>query len=219
MPPGISKLPPGASKPSTGNDHLTSPSLLCALGALKRRGEEYVLGSDPYHVDFCASRRQPWPTARFMFTEDEDGLAQDWSQYGECFLNCPYGTQMAAWVARLAAHGNGTALLYARTDTNAFHNHVWAKCDAVYYFRQRLFFHAPVTGIQYSANCGGPMLLAIYGQKSLERVKRLLAPTSGYPGSLVPVSRKLVREVRVWGERKGKEKARRKPQTGKPEAA
>jgi hypothetical protein len=213
MPVGISRLPPGASAPSTGNDHLTSPSLLVALGALKPDGEGgYVLGRDPYQTDPCASMRQPWPTARTMWTEDMDGMAQDWSDAGELFLNSPYGTQMPAWLGRLADHGNGTALVYARTDTIAFYNHVWQRADAVYFFGGRIFFHSPVTGIQYSANAGGPCCLVLYGAKSVERAKRLLKPGSAYPGSLVPIQHgKRLRVVETWsGVKKAKPKVRRK---------
>lgn len=173
---------------ATTTDLLTPPSLLEALGALRlNQDEEYVLGPHPFDLDPCTSQRQPWPTARTMWTVHEDGTSGCWS--GEVWLNPPYGRELYSWLARLAAHGNGMALLYARTDTQGFLTHVWDRASAVYFLTGRPFFHQPVTGFQCPANCGGPMCLACYGSKPLERVQRLLEPDSGYPGVLVPITR------------------------------
>lgn len=167
-------------------DLLTPPSLLVALGALQVRRDECKLGPDPFDLDPCASHRQPWPTARTMWTVHEDGTSRPW--HGEVWLNAPYGGELYAWLALLASHGSGMALLYARTDTRGFHGQVWDRASAVYFFEGRLFFHQPVSGSQCPANCAGPMLLACYGSKSVERAKRLL--DSDYPGHLVPVKRR-----------------------------
>lgn len=188
MPVGIGKCPPGAmSAASTGNDWLTPPSLLEALGAIERDADEpsgWRLSRTPFTTDPCASRNQPWPTARVMWDEDADGTSREWK--GDVWLNSPHGSELYAWVARLAAHGNGIALLYARTDTVGFHAHVWAKADAVFFFSGRPWFHIPVCGLRAPANCGGPMCCAIYGERSMRRVKRLLRRGSLYPGVLVP---------------------------------
>lgn len=163
---------------------LTPPDLLEALGALRPTADdEYALGAEPFDLDPCASNRQPWPTARRMMTRRENGFAAAWD--GEVWLNPPYGKALYAWLSLLAAHGNGTALCYARTDTQGFHAHVWGRADAVYFFEGRIFFHQPVSGAQCPANCGGPVVLACYGRKSVERAKRLIG--SDYPGRLVPV--------------------------------
>lgn len=189
MPHKCHNRPPGAQRRVEKNiDWLTPPDLLVSLGALRERDGGYVLGSDPFDADFCASCRQPWPTARSMFTVHEDGASQDWSEYGEIWLNAPYGLELYSWLARLASHGNGCALLYARTDTVGFHTHVWGKADAVYFFASRMFFHHPISGAQAYANCGGPMCAVAYGSKSVDRLSRLL--DSDYPGHLVPVKQR-----------------------------
>lgn len=144
-----------------------------------------MLGSDPFQTDPTTSERQPWPTAKRMFTVHEDGMQQEWD--GEVWGNFPYGAELYSWLARLADHGNGMALLYARTDTKGFHAHVWGRCDAVFFLSGRLFFHEAVTGYQASYNCGGPMLLAAYGEKSVSRLRRLTVAGSSYQGHLVPV--------------------------------
>lgn len=180
--------PSGLSSKPTGVDFLTPPSLLVALGALEETDEgEYVLGPDPYDLDPTASVRQPWPTARTMWTVHEDGTQQDWSPFGEVFGNFPYGRDLYSWLSRLAAHGSGTALLYARTDTAGFDSFVWKRADAVFFFTGRIWFHKPVTGHQCDHNSGGPCVLALYGAKSVERAKRLTLPGSPYSGHLVNV--------------------------------
>ena len=188
MPVGVNPRPPGAQAPSTGVDFLTPPDLLVALGTLRvRKDGEYTLGADPFDLDPCSSYRQPWPTARVMHTIYEDGTTRDWQ--GEVWLNPPYGKELYLWLARLATHGNGMALLYARTDTIGFGEWVWEKADAIYFFKGRLRFHAPVTGALLRdargglMNSGGPMCLACYGNKSVERARRL--KDSDYPGTLV----------------------------------
>lgn len=184
MPTGCNKYPPGAMA-NLSNDHLTSPSLLAELGALARDTDEpagWKLGRNPFALDPCSSRQQPWPTARVMWDADDDGLGREWA--GECFCNPPYGRDLYVWLARLAAHGNGLALLYARTDTAGFHAHVWGRADAVFFFSGRPWFHRPVTGERAAANCGGPMVLSAYGAKAVARLRRLTKPGSRYPGAL-----------------------------------
>lgn len=60
--------------------------------------------------------------ARF-FTSEDDGLAQPWS--GVCWMNPPYGREMAKWmhkaVAEQARGVTTVCLTPARTNTNWFH--------------------------------------------------------------------------------------------------
>jgi len=188
MPHWHTRRPPSAQNVATTDDLLTPPCLLEALGALRETKEGgYRLGSDPFTLDPCASRKQPWPTAQEMWTIREDGLSRAW--HGEVWLNPPYGRSLYHWVARLADHGSGLALMYARTDTEGFRAHVWDRASALFFLTGRPWFHQPVTGEQCPANCGGPMVLAAYGDASLARVRRLLADDSPYPGTLVPIPR------------------------------
>lgn len=189
MPYWHTRRPCSAQNVATTDDLLTPPDLLEALGALKEaRDDGYRLGPDPFDLDPCASCRQPWPTARTMWTVREDGMSRTW--HGEVWLNPPYGRNLYPWLARLADHGDGTALCFVRADVSGFHAQVWQRATAVFFFAGRPFFHQPVTGEQCPANSGGPMCLVVYGQKSLARVKRLLADDSPYPGVLVPIPKK-----------------------------
>lgn len=53
--------------------------------------------------------------ARRFFTVADDGLTQPWQ--GRVWLNPPYGEETPKWVGKLADHGDGVALVFARTDT------------------------------------------------------------------------------------------------------
>ena len=76
------------------------------------------------------------------YTRDEDGLLQDWA--GEVvWCNPPYGRDSKRWIAKMADEAErGTkivALLPARTDTAAFHDHIYKKPNVrVEFLRGRL---------------------------------------------------------------------------------
>lgn len=58
----------------------------------------------------------PWvPARRFYWRE---GLRRPW--FGLVWLNPPYGSGAGPWLERMAQHGEGVALVYARTETEWF---------------------------------------------------------------------------------------------------
>jgi hypothetical protein len=126
---------------------LTPPEILAALGA--------------FDLDPCAvSEPRPWPTARRMIALPENGLAAPW--HGHVWCNPPYGREAAAWLARLADHGRGTALIFARTETEMFFAHVWGRATAILFLEGRLHFHRP-DGSRAETNSGAPSCLVAYG--------------------------------------------------------
>ena len=127
------------------DDWLTPPELVAALG--------------PFDLDPCASPTQPWRTAAAQWTEG--GLERNW--FGRVFLNPPYGSSTGRWLERLAAHGNGIALVFARTETAAFFAHVWPCASALLFLRRRLHFHHP-NGRRAKFNSGAPSVLVAYGE-------------------------------------------------------
>jgi hypothetical protein len=56
------------------------------------------------------------------------------------WLNPPYGDRTHLWLAKMAAHRNGIALLYARTETQMFHDHVWGVANGIFFFKGRVCF-------------------------------------------------------------------------------
>lgn len=121
----------------------------------------------PFDLDPCG--HPEWPTARRKFLLPTDGLAQDWQ--GRVWLNPPYTHPEAwTWLARLAEHGSGTALVFARTETAGFVAQVWAKAEAVLFLHGRLRFHHG-DGIPARANAGAPSCLVAYGKDDARRLR------------------------------------------------
>lgn len=147
---------------------ITPQPLVTALGA--------------FDLDPCEATPQPWKHALRGITEAEDGLKAKW--HGRVWLNPPYSS-VWQWMGKLAEHGHGTALIFARTETAGFVEHVWCKASAILFLHGRLHFHYP-NGDKAKGNSGGPSCLVAYGDYDAERL--LLC---GLPGSLVrnPVNR------------------------------
>jgi hypothetical protein len=137
---------------SEGRDEwLTPPEILKALGE--------------FDLDPCAPIVRPWPMAREHYTRLDNGLLKPWK--GRVWLNPPYGAETGKWLGRLAEHGNGIALVFARTETEMFFNHVWPKASAIFFFEGRINFYS-VDGKRSPANAGAPSCLIAYGDASWE---------------------------------------------------
>jgi len=148
-----------SSRPGT-HVWLTPPWLLKLLGA-----------PDGFDLDPCASIDQPWRTAREQFTVADNGLIRPWS--GRVWLNPPYETHLIRqFMSRMAEHGRGMALIFARTDTEHFQDLVLPVCDALFFIRGRLFFHHP-DGRLSKDNGGAPSVLCAYGPGDAEVLAEL----------------------------------------------
>ncbi len=89
------------------------------------------------------------------------------------WMNPPYGRQTATWLSRLAAHGSGIALVFARTDTRMFFDQVWPRASALLFLKGRLTFHYPDGSKPKDGhNSGGPSVLIGYGSAAVDRLKR-----------------------------------------------
>jgi hypothetical protein len=152
----------------TCDEWLTPPELIRALGS--------------FDLDPCAPRasRRPWATARrhYALEDDGDGLRLEWS--GRIWCNPPYGKQTGAWLSRLAAHGDGVALTFARTETRMFFQEVWSKADALLFIEKRLGFYR-VDGTRPKGGGGGaPSVLIAYGAANVEALR-----VSGLEGAFI----------------------------------
>lgn len=155
----------GHHKPNQGDkeEWLTPPEIIEALG--------------PFDLDPCAPVSRPWPTAAEHYTIEDDGLAQPWRGFVWC--NPPYGRKTWDWLEKMIAHGNGIALIFARTETEGFFDKAWAGADAMMFLQGRLFFHH-VTGERARHNSGAPSVLLAYGDAAVKRLDE-----SGLRGVLV----------------------------------
>lgn len=157
-----------SAKPVT-TTWMTPPEVIHALG-----------GAESFDLDPCTIADRPWPTARRHISLPEDGLTTAWE--GRVWLNPPYTTgEIGRWLRKLADHDVGTALIFARTETDAFHAQVWGRAAGLLFLHGRLHFHFP-DGRRAPANSGAPSVLCAYGADDLERLA-----DSGLDGALVPL--------------------------------
>lgn len=153
------------NKNTKNNDEwLTPPSMIKSLGC--------------FDLDPCSPHpeRRPWSTALKHYHKEMDGFNRAW--HGRVWCNPPYGKETFKWVEKLSDHGNGIALIFARTETKGFHNSVWGKADAVFFFKGRIKFHYIDGRVGHNANA--PSCLAIFGSNNIEKVRK-----SGLKGKLI----------------------------------
>lgn len=150
---------------------LTPPHILDALG--------------PFDLDPCAAPEpRPWPTATTHWGPADTPLARPW--LGRVWLNPPYGPKalIGPWLRRMADHGQGTALIFARTETAIFFEAVWDRATALLFFKGRLCFYRPDGTLprsdQGGGNAGAPSVLVAYGEADAERLQG-----SGLPGRFI----------------------------------
>lgn len=149
---------------------LTPPAIMNALGTW-----------EDFDLDPCAAPApRPWPTAWRMNVEsDGDGLALEW--FGRVWLNPPYGAVIGQWLRKLADHGRGTSLIFARTETKFFREQVWERASGLLFLEGRLHFHTP-DGLRAGANSGAPSVLCAYGADDMDRLA-----ASDLAGAFVPL--------------------------------
>ena len=142
------------------DEWLTPPAIIDALG-----------GAYSFDLDPCAPVKRPWPTARVHYTIVDNGLMRPWN--GRLWFNPPYGGPpiVGPWMRRMAEHGYGTALIFARTETDLFFETVWKKATALLFIRGRIYFHH-VDGTRAAANSGAPSVLVAYGESDAEVLNR-----------------------------------------------
>jgi hypothetical protein len=152
------------------DEWLTPPEILAALGA--------------FDLDPCAPFCPPWRTAVRQYHKEQDGLAQPW--HGRVWLNPPFGREADAWMEKMVAHGNGIALLAARTETAMFFGAVWNKADAILFLKGRPHFHY-VDGTRAAANSGAPICLIAYGKDNAKGLE-----SCGLAGAFVSLAEPVV---------------------------
>ena len=138
-----------------------------------------------FDLDPCAAINQPWETASNHYTAADNGLSKPW--HGRVWCNPPYGRETGKWLARLADHGSGTALIFARTETEMFFEYVWNRACAVLFIEGRLYFHR-IDGKPARANAGAPSVLVAYGDYDSE-ILATAAFTGTIPGKFILLRR------------------------------
>lgn len=145
------------------DEWLTPPEIIESLGE--------------FWLDPCSPVIRPWNTAIVHLNKYQDGLSFDWG--GRVWLNPPYGKEATKWLEKLANHGNGIALIFARTETEMFFNQVWKRADAILFIKGRLNFYF-VDGTKSKINAGAPSCLIAYGKQNIISLEK-----SGIEGKLI----------------------------------
>ena len=130
-------------------DWLTPPNIITKLGT--------------FDLDPCCPADMPWRTAETMLTSEQDGLSTSW--FGRVWLNPPFGSVAAMWLARMADHRSGIALIQARTEPRRFFDLVWARATSVLILEGRPHFHR-ADGTRAPFNSGAPICLVGYGRQN-----------------------------------------------------
>lgn len=153
------------------DDWQTPPEIIEALG--------------PFDLDPCASVNQIHPTAAEMWTTSThgSGLLHPWPADRRVWLNPPYGRYIGTWMRRMVEHHCGTALVYARTETEWFQHYVFPVASALLFLEGRLFFLRP-DGSRPIHNAGGPSVLVAYSRADAWKLKN-----SDLPGHFVRLRR------------------------------
>lgn len=133
------------------DEWLTPPEIMAALGR--------------FDLDPCSPINRPWATAGQHFTIEDDGLSKSWR--GRVWLNPPFGREAIKWMRRMVDHGDGIALIPARTETAMFYETVWGHADAVLFIKGRPHFHR-VDGSRAPFNSGAPICLVAYGWENVK---------------------------------------------------
>lgn len=131
-----------------------------------------------FDLDPCAAPLpRPWETAARSFAlPEDDGLKKPWT--GRVWLNPPYGNKAAAFIGRLAEHGDGVALIFARTETAFWQSHIFPKADAVHFLKGRVRF-CDSTGRERDP-APAPAALVAYGGGNARALS-----LAAFPGFLV----------------------------------
>lgn len=151
--PAVRQRPVGGES----NEWYTPPEIFKALGL-------------EFDLDVCAPPGGlPWIPAKRSLSYHDDGLVASWQ--GRVWLNPPYGPHVARWLARLADHGNGVALIFARTDVGWFQE-LAPRADLLCLVSGRIRFvpPSPRPG-KKGHNAAAPSCLMAFGDENAAAVK------------------------------------------------
>lgn len=146
---------------------LTPPHIVQALGV--------------FDLDPCGAPGHELALKTYLLENGDDGLRDPW--HGRVWLNPPYGREQVPFMERLANHGEGTALIFARTETRAFHQWVWPYATGLLFLEGRLNFLS-ADGVRAKANAGAPSVLVAYGELDAARLR-----ASGIPGQYIQMQK------------------------------
>lgn len=84
------------------------------------------------------------------------------------WCNPPYGKDTGLWLKKFVEHGNGIALVFARTDTRWFHDYA-TQADILCFIKSRIAFYKG--SVQAKQGSTGSLLIGC-GTKAIEVIKQ-----------------------------------------------
>ena len=144
----------GHEKPNQGetNDWITPKWIIDGFNNLS--------GGEFFDLDPCVSVSQPWMTAKNGYNEIQNGLLQNW--HGMVWCNPPYGANVGTWARRMAKHGNGVMLIFARLETSAWFDEIFSTADGFLFPKGRIAFYRPDGTRGHEA--GAPSAFVAWGE-------------------------------------------------------
>ena len=104
----------------------------------------FELGCDNFdfspEIDVCANAQNT--KCDLFLSESQNALDQEWQR--DFWMNPPYGRQVKDWIRKaylshVKYNVSGLALLFAKTDTAAFHDYIFKKAE-ICFLRGRIHF-------------------------------------------------------------------------------
>ena len=110
-----------------------------------------------FDLDPCSPGDGHWVPARRIYTRSDDCLVQPWR--GLVFMNPPFGGREGhvPWLRKFFEHGNGVALVAARTSAGWFHDWV-PRAEIVLFPRGKTKFIKPDGTVGRSPGTGVALL-------------------------------------------------------------
>lgn len=151
------------NKEITTDVWLTPPNLINSLGE--------------FDLDPCCPNNLTWKTAKTFYSleNNQDGLSLEWN--GRIWLNPPY-SNWVRFIEKLKIHGNGIALIFARTETKGFFEHVWNDADSILFLKRRVKFIK--SDLSETGSSTAPSVLIAYGKDNTKALE-----DSGLEGKLI----------------------------------
>lgn len=138
---------------------------------------EYFQCLGKFDLDPCCPKDLPWKTADKIYSleNNEDGLILPWN--GRVWLNPPY-SNWVPFLEKLKNHKNGIALIFARTETRGFFDHVWNSASSILFLKRRVKFVK--ADLSKGGSSTAPSVLIAYGENNT-----LALQNSGLEGKLI----------------------------------
>ena len=126
-----------------------------------------------FELDAFASDKNA--KCKHFFTEKDDALQQDWTEYKSIFINPPYTSKVQDEVLKkindtISSNWRGVIVLLipARTDTKRWHDYIFNKADDIRFIKGRLRFE--IDGVPRGSSTF-PSAVIVYDSRNKKEVE------------------------------------------------